>query len=360
MESWIRLTKTGASARRLNRLLDHFGTPEALFAAAPREVSAVAHCAPAVAERLLDPAYAAGPRDLRLMEQLGVRLVCRVDADYPPLLREIPDPPVALYLRGTLEPCDRRAVAIVGSRQVSDYGRRVAERFGRELAEAGVTVVSGLARGTDTTAHQGALRGGGRTLACLGCGVDVAYPYENRELAATIVGSGALLSEYPMMAPPDAWHFPSRNRVISGLSLGIVVVEAPLGSGALITADCAVDQNREVFAVPGSIENYRSRGPHALIHDGARLVESVAEILLELRLLESQPSLPLEVEAAPPPELTPDEERLYALLGTDPEAVDDLILETSLPAARVAAALMTLELKGLARRLPGNAYVRLP
>ena len=291
------------------------------------------------------------------MEQLDVQLVPRDHPDYPPLLREIPDPPPALYVRGTLAAEDRRAVAIVGSRQVSEYGKRVAYRFGRELAEAGLTVVSGLARGTDTAAHRGALEGGGRTLACLGCGVDVAYPYENRDLAKAIAGSGALLSEYPLTAPPDAWHFPSRNRIISGLSLGVVVVEAPQGSGALITTDCAVDQNREVFAVPGSIENPRSRGPHALIRDGARLVESVEDILRELRLDGSQQTLDLGLDDAPP-DLSTDEAALYALLSHEAQPVDDLILETGLPAATVGGALVTLELKGCARRLPGNMYIR--
>jgi DNA processing protein len=356
--SWIRLTKTGASARRLNRLLDHFGSPEALFEASLSQVCAAARCSQPVAEKLLDPAYAANERDLRLMEGLGVRLLPRDDPQYPPLLKEIHDPPPALYVRGSLAPEDRRAVAIVGSRRAGEYGKRIAERFARELAEAGITVVSGMARGTDTAAHHGALKAGGRTLACLGCGVDVAYPYENRRLAEMISGSGAVLSEYPMNAPPDAWHFPSRNRIISGLSLGVVVIEAPAGSGALITAECAVDQNRDVFAVPGNIDNPRNRGPHALIKDGAKLVEDVEDILSELRLGARQPALPLELEEAPPPSLTPEEAALHALLGADPQPMDDLIQESGIPPGQVSAALAMLEIKGLARRLPGNAYAR--
>lgn len=355
---WIRLTKTGASASRLNTLLHRFGSPEALFAASASEVAAAARCSLSVAEKLLDPAYAANDRDLGLMERLGVRLVPRSDAEYPPLLREIADPPPALYVRGTLSPADHRAIAIVGSRQATDYGKRLAEKFARELVEAGFTVVSGMARGLDTAAHQGALRAGGRTLACLGCGVDVAYPYENRDLAQAISGSGALLSEYPLTAPPDAWHFPSRNRIVSGLSLGVVVIEAPLKSGALITVECALDQNREVFAVPGNVENFRNRGPHALIKDGAKLVESVDDILAELRPGTAQRTLDLEVEEAPPPDLTPAEAALLALLGADPKPIDDLILEANLPAGQVSSTLTMLELKGVARRLPGNAYTR--
>lgn len=355
---WIRLTKTGASARRLNQLLDHFGSPEALFAASPAEVARGANCSVAVAEKLLDPIYAANERDLRLMEQLKVTLLRRCDPEYPPLLREISDPPVALYVRGTLEPADGRAVAIVGSRRASDYGRRMADRLARQLVEAGYTVVSGLARGVDTAAHQGALRAGGRTLACLGCGVDVVYPAENRGLAQAVAEQGAVLSEYPMNAPPDAWHFPSRNRIVSGLSLGVVVLEAPFGSGALITATCAVDQNREVFAVPGSIESRLNTGPHALIKDGAKLVESVEDILCELAPeAPLQPRLELEA-AAELPELTPSEKMLHALLAHDPKPIDDLIMEAALPAAEVSATLLTLEIKGVARRLPGNAYVR--
>src|SRR5688500_16336449 len=299
--SWIRLTKTGCSARRLNQLLDHFGSPEAFFQASPREVGEAARCSVDVAQKLLDPAYAANERDLRLMEQLKTRLIRRDDPDYPALLREISDPPVALYCRGELRPEDGQSVAIVGSRQASDYGRRIADRLARELVGAGYTVVSGLARGVDTAAHQGALRAGGRTLACLGCGVDVVYPYENRNLSNSVTEAGAVLSEYPMNAPPDAWHFPSRNRIVSGLSLGVIVIEAPLGSGSLITAACAVDQNREVFAIPGNVDNRLNRGAHSLIKDGAKLVESVEDIVAELQFGIRQPAQPtLDLDPTPP------------------------------------------------------------
>jgi DNA processing protein len=217
-----------------------------------------------------------------------------------------------------------------------------------------------LAKGTDTAAHYGALRAGGRTLACLGCGVDVAYPYENRELAAKIAESGALLSEYPMTAPPDAWHFPSRNRIISGLSLGVVVLEAPRGSGALITAECAVDQNREVFAVPGNVDNPRNQGPHALIKDGAKLVECVEDILSELQPMHpAQRRLDLELEPPVPPDLKPQEKAVYELLDEEPKPMDDLIQECGLPASAVSSTLLMLEVKGLARRVPGNAFRRM-
>ncbi len=355
---WIRLTKTGASARRLNRLLDSFDTPDRLFGSSAIELARLGGCSMKVAERLLDPAYAATQRDLDLMDRLGVTLIVRHAPEYPRLLREIPDPPVALYVRGTLTPGDSRAVGIVGSRQATDYGKRLADRFSAELVEAGFTIVSGLAKGLDTAAHGGALRAGGRTLACLGCGVDVAYPYENRALAASIAQSGALVSEYPMMCPPDAWHFPSRNRVISGLSVGIVVIEAPIGSGALITAEAALEQGREVLAVPGNVENFRNRGPHALLKDGAKLVETVEDILQEL-CLPIQGSLGLDVPEPPPfPTLTPEETALYQLLDAESRPVDDLILESGMPASQVNSSLLLLEMKGVARRLPGNAFVR--
>lgn len=356
--SWIRLTKTGASARRLNRLLDRFGSPDALFGASASQVCAAEGCSLAVAEKLLDSRHQVTRRELDLMEALQVTLVPRTSPEYPPLLAQIPDPPVALYVRGSLADADHRAIALVGSRQASDYGKRIADRLACGLVEAGFTVVSGLARGLDTAAHQAAVRVGGRTLACLGCGVDVAYPYENRRLAQMISESGALLSEYPMMSPPDAWHFPSRNRVISGLSLGVVVLESPKGSGALITAECALEQGREVFAVPGNIDNPRNWGPHSLLRDGAKLVESVEDILEEFCSAPRQQALPLDLEPPAPPPLTPEEARLFALLSTEPLPMDDVIVETGLPAGQVSATLLLLEMKGVARRLPGNAYVR--
>jgi DNA processing protein len=367
LHAWIRLTKLDVSPLRLNRLLDHFGSPENAFAASAAEVRAVTGCSTRVAERLLDPGVVPSARELKLMEQLKVRLVTRDDPEYPFLLGEIADPPPAVYVRGTLHAAgpdcpDAHSIALVGSRRCSEYGKRVTDRFARELVAAGCTIISGLARGIDTAAHQAALAAGGRTIACLGCGIDVAYPPENFELAQRIVQSGALVSEYPMMAAPDAWNFPRRNRIISGLCLGTVVVEAPARSGALHTAEFALEQNREVFAVPGTIDNYRSAGTNRLIKIGAaKLVQEVGDILCELRQpAAAQPALDLGLEApsAPEIELPPNETRLLALLSDEPQPVDDLILETELPASAVNAALLMLELHGLARRLPGHCYVR--
>jgi DNA processing protein len=353
---WIRLTRSGLAARRLNALLDHFGTAEAIFAAPPGELAAVPGMSASAAERLLDPEAARVEDDLSAMERLGTRLVLRSDPEYPPLLRQIFDPPAVLYVRGCLGEGDRCAVALVGSRRCSAYGRLNADRIARELAAAGVTVVSGLARGVDTAAHGGALAAGGRTVAVLGSGLGRVYPPENRSLADRIAAGGAVVSEFPMLDPPDAWHFPARNRIISGWCQGVCVIESPIDSGALITAEFAVEQGRDVFAVPGPVTDSRSRGAHALIRDGAALVEEAEDILAALGVMTAtaDPQLTL-----PDPALTEDEQLVLRLLGPQPRTGDDLIAESGATAARVAAALVLLELKGLARKASGMTYVRI-
>jgi DNA processing protein len=352
---WVRLTRSGLAARRLNSLLDHYGTAAAVFQVSPAELSALPGMTACAAERLLDPEAACVDDDLRAMEKLGVRLITRADPDYPPLLRQIFDPPAALYVLGTLGEGDRCAVALVGSRRCSAYGRMMADRLARDLSAAGVTVVSGLARGVDTAAHAGALAGRGRTVAVLGSGLGRVYPPENRGLADRIAEEGAVVSEFPMMDAPDAWHFPARNRIISGWCQGVCVLESPANSGALITAEFAVEQGRDVFAVPGPVNDPRSHGPHALIRDGACLVEDANDILSALGVLvcTADPQLTL-----PDPSLTDDEQLILRLLGPQPRVVDDLIAESAADAARVSAALMLLELKGLARKTSGTTYVR--
>ncbi len=271
---------------------------------------------------------------------------------YPPALRTIPDPPARLYVRGRLREEDRLAVAVVGARRASPYGVAVARRLASDLARCGVTVVSGLARGIDAAAHEGALEAGGRTVAVLGCGPDVVYPPEHARLMAKIIASGAVLSEHPPGTPPLRHHFPRRNRLISGLSLGVVVVEGRADSGALITADCALEQGREVFAVPGPVTSPTSALPHRLVQQGAKLVRGVEDILEELRL-------PVRV---PPPgatsQLAGAEEAVYARLTLDPQHLDAVALQCGLPVAEVSRALVALELRGLVRALPGLRYVR--
>jgi DNA processing protein len=288
--------------------------------------------------------------------RVGARLVLLGDPDYPPPLATIPAPPPFLFVRGELRVEDALAVALVGAREATPYGLQVSEELAGALARRGVTVVSGFARGVDTAAHRGALGAGGRSIAVLGSGVDVIYPPENRMLVARVVERGALISHFPMGTPPLAAHFPLRNRTIAGLALGVVVVEAAERSGALITAGHAAELGREVFAVPGPITSGKSRGSHALIQDGAKLVQGWEDIIAEL------PARWRQCVAAPEPDpplaAAPDEARLLALIGDGPVHVAELIEQSGIPSGRASALLVTLELDGRVRQLPGRLYVR--
>jgi DNA processing protein len=271
---------------------------------------------------------------------------------YPRLLMEIPDPPPFLYLMGELNGSET-AVAIVGSRRATQYGLCTATRLARELVSQRVTVISGMARGIDTAAHWGALKTGGRSIAVLGCGIDVVYPPENGALHRALAEGGALLSEFPLGTEPLAENFPRRNRIISALSRGVVVVEAGERSGSLITAHFALEQGREVFAVPGNVTSTKSRGVNRLIKEGAKLVERVEDILEELSI-EVLPNLP--VPKPPSFELAPDEAEIYALLGQGPLQIDDIIVQSALTVGEVSATLLRLELKGAIMQLPGKHF----
>lgn len=310
-------------------------------------------------------------RELQLAESQKFSIVCPDDESYPPLLRTIPDPPTILYVRGSLEPRDLHALAIVGSRKCSLYGREQAERFGSLLAGTGITVVSGGARGVDSAAHRGALaHAQGRTIAVLGSGLDVVYPPENVSLFAQIAERGAVLSEFPLGTPPNKENFPRRNRIVSGISRGVLVVEADERSGALITARQACDDHgRPVFALPGRVDNPLSAGPHRLIRDGATLVTKLEDIMEGLGPLPQQviePSLfgdsPADATNAiaptvSAPALVSDRQRLILThLGRDPVAVDALIESTALPAHVVLQELTFLTLKGHVRRIDGQTY----
>ena len=283
------------------------------------------------------------------------------DPAYPMRLRTIPDPPPVLFVRGTLDASP--AVAIIGSRRATPYGLAAAARLAADLAMARVTVVSGLARGIDGAAHQAALDGGGRTIAVLGCGADVAYPPEHRALAGAIAASGALVSEFAPGTPPLRGHFPRRNRLISGLALGVVVVEGMEDSGALVTVDYALDQGREVFAVPGSIFSRHSRAPHELLRQGARVVESAADVLHELGLA-AAPERSGQVEGAGAGQADDHrsgadrETRLLSLLESGPRSRDDIVTTSGWPAGDVAALISMLEIRGLIRTLPGQMVMR--
>ena len=340
------------------RLLDRFGAAEAVLAATFEELAAV----DGISGRVARAISAANPgdavrRELDRLVASPYRVLVLADPAYPSALREIPDPPPFFYLHGDLSPTEP-AVALVGSRNASGDGLRTARNLAAELARNGVTVVSGMARGIDTAAHRGALEAGGRTVAVLGSGFEKLYPPENRALFERIAESGAAISEFALQAGPEAHHFPIRNRVISGLTLGTVVVEAPRRSGALITARLAAEQGREVFAVPGRIHSGRSAGAHGLIKDGARLVESAADILEELApQWTPRASAPAE-DREPPPDLPPDGARLFSALGGEPIHIDELVRELGIDPARLSGLLLDLELRGLAIQLPGKRFAR--
>ena len=291
-------------------------------------------------------------RESAEVERQGVRIVDFLSVEYPKLLLEISDPPPFLYVRGVLRGTED-AVAIVGSRRASTYGLLTTERLAGELALHGVTVVSGMARGVDTAAHRGAIKGGGRSIGVLGCGIDVVYPPENRKLFEDMAATGALVSEFPMGTTPLAENFPRRNRIISGISRGVLVVEAVQNSGSLITARYALEQGREVFAIPGNINCSGSRGTNQLIKQGAKLVEGVEDVLEELPLRRRSAADP-----QPPPgfSLTPQEAGLYTLLAGSPLHIDDIIVKSELTVGDVSAILLRLELKGAVIQLPGKHF----
>ena len=367
LRPWLMLRAIpGVGDAILLKLVQAMGSPDAVLSATaaglegigcrPSLIEAIHHGPDANAVTELD-------RELAALQHRQITVLTYLDPQYPAPLKTIPDPPPLLYLQGTLLEGDRHAVAIVGTRKVSSAGRVLAEELASELAGMGFTIVSGLARGVDAAAHRGALAGKGRTLAVMGCGLDRTYPADHGSLRAQIERQGAVLSELPLGSAPHSYHFPRRNRIISGLSLGVVVTEAAVESGSLITARLAGEQGREVFAVPGFVKAENSRGPNSLLKDGARLVESAQDILDELlpqldtafrERLGDRARVPRPVM-----HLGTEEAMVYDALSVLPQSVDDVIRRSGLPAAQVAALLLSLELKNCVRQLPGNEYVRL-
>jgi len=368
---WLRLhLASGVGARTFAKLLEHLGGIDQALGATAGQLASVPGIGRRTAEQIArsrDAADAAG--ELALADQLGVRVITKEDREYPLLLSRIDDPPPVLYVKGTLERSDELAVAVVGSRNCSLYGQEQASRLSHLLAAAGFTIVSGLARGIDTAAHRGALSASGRTIAVQGCGLAQAYPLENAELAEQIAESGALLSEFPLRYEPLPTTFPMRNRIISGLALGTLVVEARPRSGALITAHLALEQGRDVFALPGRIDAPGSFGPHQLIKDGAKLVERIEDILEALGLVgevigphacRAAETAQKQQEAAlfspPALKLSDTEAAVIACLDDEPLHVDEIIERSALLAGKVNATLTNLQLKGLVRQLPGSYY----
>jgi DNA processing protein len=362
MHEMICLTMvSGIGPSHYRLLVDHLGSPGAVLEAPFSRLVTV----PGIGARLAERIQAARTEcnvefELAECERLGVCIITADAAEYPAALRTITHPPILLYVRGRLLPRDQLAIGVVGSRHCTHYGLRQAERLAGSLARMGFTIVSGLARGIDGAAHRGALAAGGRTIAVLASGVGNIYPPDHRELAEQIVRSGALVSEKPISFQPMAGLFPQRNRIIAGLSLGVLVVEAGLRSGALITARHALEQNREVLAVPGPVDSLVSRGCHRLLRDGARLVETADDVLDTLGPLidEIRPAGGNTIRH--PLELTLDdlEREVLKLVGPLAESVDEIVARSHKPTQQVLAALSALEMRRLIRRLSGNLYVR--
>jgi DNA processing protein len=358
---WLTLRRVpGVGTRTQLDLLDRFGSIENIFSAGrgPLE-KALAGKNPAI-DAILD-----GPDEARLRPELewlgesGHHLLVWPDPDYPPLLREIPDPPVMIYVVGDRRLLSQPQLAIVGSRNPTPMGRENAHAFARSLAGAGLVVTSGLALGIDGAAHRGALEAGGKTIAVAGTGLDRVYPARHRELAHEIAKHGALVSEYALGTPPLPENFPVRNRIISGLSLGALVVEAALQSGSLITARMAAEQGREVFAIPGSIHSPQARGCHALIRQGAKLVESAQDVLEELGPLASVARQSARETAAPVPSSDSPMHALLEHIGHDPVSIDALIERSGLTSDAVSSMLLQMELNGLVSSCPGGKVQRI-
>lgn len=374
LRHWLQLALTeGIGPILQTRMVEKAGSVEAACEASVSLLRTVEGIGTQKASRIhesLTHAKDAVELELARAQKAGARIICRDDAEYPPLLAQIQDPPAVLYMIGAIEPRDLNAVAIVGSRRCSFYGREQAERFAALLAGSGFTVTSGGARGVDSIAHRGALtHPHGRTIAVLGSGIDVPYPRENEGLFRQIAERGAVLSEYPMGTPPVAENFPRRNRIVSGMSRGVLVVEADEKSGALITARLAIeDHSRAVLAIPGRVDNVMSAGPHKLIREGATLVTCLDDIIAALGPLPDavgEPTLfaPEAAPAVPPPSpamaMLSDQQRLIVdKLDDSPCDVDTLVDRTNLPAHIILQQLTLLSLKGVARRVEGNSYAR--
>lgn len=350
----------GVGPVRIRKLIAHFGSLEAAWRAEPfdlmrsgldeKSVGAIV-----AAQRALDP-----QQEEAAVAAAGLRALCWDDVEYPALLRHVHDPPPVLFVRGELRPADAAAVAVVGTRKPTPYGRDVAALLGRELARRGVTVVSGLARGVDAVAHEAALAAGGRTIAALACGAEQVYPPQHASLAARIAADGAVVSDYPVGAPPEPANFPPRNRIISGLSLATVVVEADVRSGALITAEFAVEQGREVFAVPGNVFSVASRGTNRLLANGAAPFIDVDEMLEQLNLRAGAGAQTAQMPLAADLPLSDAERALLLRMTHEPITVDDIVRDTAIPPDAVTGLLVMLELRGVVRQAGINRYALAP
>jgi DNA processing protein len=357
---WLALERIPrAGPLTIARLHDAFGSAEAILQAGSRDISRLTGLSEKLARTIADFTIPENDimKDLDTLERLEARVITRWDDDYPVNLKEIYDPPALLFVRGEIREEDRRAVAVVGTRHPTRYGIEMTETITRDLVLEGVTLVSGLARGIDTACHQAVLRHQGRTVGVLGCGIDVTYPRENRDLIERMAAEGAVVSEFRPGVPPAGTNFYRRNRIVSGLSKGVVVVEAGRTSGSLITASHAIDQNRDVFAVPGNVMNARSAGPHYLLRQGAGLVESGADIVTALFQSESSPVQASLFEAKPESaDVSEIARTVLEALEPDPVPIDYLCQTLHIDAGNLSGILLELELNGLARQHPGKMF----
>jgi|WetSurMetagenome_2_1015567.scaffolds.fasta_scaffold00123_33 DNA processing protein len=346
------------------KLLAAFHLPEEIFRAPVRELQAVGDIRDSRARAIREfDAWDIVDKEIENMDRLNVGALMFCDRDYPESLRQIDDSPIILYMKGSILPEDRYALGIVGSRHMSLYGKEIASAFASNLASRGLTIVSGLARGIDTSAHKGALKAGGRSIAVLGCGIDIVYPPENEGLWEDLSQKGAVISEFPLGTPPNRENFPRRNRLISGLSLGVLVVEAAAGSGSLITADYALEQGKEIFAVPGGVTSVNSVGSNALIKKGAKLVQNVDDILVELAPLlrglmraDSSKKEPGVVTDLSGLEINDQEKAICKALCSEPRHIDLISRETGIAPQNLLGIMLGLELKGIIRQAEGKRF----
>jgi DNA processing protein len=352
----------GVGPVRVRQLLAHFGDAPAILQASRQQLQQVRGIGEDTAENISNwekNVDLAG--ELKRIADYGCHVLIQSDEHYPELLRQIYDPPICLYVKGELTAKDKNAVALVGSRQTTSYGLETARKLAYQLAYVGVTVVSGGARGIDTAAHQGALAAKGRTVAVLGTGINIVFPPDNKDLFDRIAENGAVMTQFPFNRPADKQSFPIRNRIVAGMTLGTVVVEANLTSGALITANMAVEAGRQVFAVPGRIDSPRSKGCHELIKKGAKLCEGAEDILSEFEYLfpaSNKPPGASETGVLPALTLSENEQKAYDALDHEERSIDEVIRKSGLPSSAVSVALLGLEMKRLVKQLPGKMFVR--
>jgi len=340
------------------RLLSAFGNPENIFRMPVNELRQVQDIGDNRARNIAGFSdWARLDKEIEKAEKNSIRLIPKNDGAYPETLKRIHGAPIVLYVRGALSESDKYAIAMVGSRTATDYGMKTAEKISHRLSSCGLTVISGMARGIDSSSHRGALKAGGRTVAVLGTGLDLPYPSENRKLMDEISSSGAVISEFPFSTPPNRENFPRRNRIISALSLGVIVIEAALDSGSLITVAYALEQGREVFAVPGNITSRNSKGTNDLIKKGAKLIESAEEVLDELKHQIKGVLREEKIKSVKsPPVLSDDEKIIYSSLSSEPKHIDSIIRDIKIPTSKALSLLLNLELKGIVRQLQGKHF----